>query len=207
MTDDDRDRFDQAFRRVAAAFRLKLKADALDDLAGVYFQLLKSHPLDVVLAAGQTCLRQRRSFPKPAEWLSVLTHNEVGAPPDVRVMTMIEAGEYVRAERLHFDDEPCGCLLCRAAGTSELRQRFVPDFADDGRTEKAFCPPKTRVVVVGHWAHGDELARWQRARDAFFALAIDKGHAGMIRRFGFVYTPPAHAPHLSLVEREPGMEG
>jgi len=27
------------------------------------------------------------------------------------------------------------------------------------------------VEIVGHWAHGEELARWYAARDAFFALA------------------------------------
>jgi hypothetical protein len=207
MTDDDREPFDRVFRRLALAFRLRLKPEALDDLAGAYFHVLKSHPLDVVLTAGQTCLRQGRVFPKPAQWLAELTRGEVGAPPDVRIMSMVEAAEYVRAERLHYDDDPCACLLCQSARI-ERPLRFVPDYTDDGRPEQAFCPLKNRVVVAGHWAHGDELVRWYIARDAFFGLGGPAGaHIKVLRRYGFIYTPPPGAPYLQLSEREPGMEG
>ena len=206
MTDDDRPDFDRAFKRIALSFRTRMRADALDDLTSVYFRGLAEYPLRDVMTASDICLRQQRRFPKLADWREVIARSQVGAPPDVRVMTTIEASEYVRAERCHYDDDPCDCLLCRML-PHELRRRFVPDFTDDDREERAFCPPKNRVVVVGHWAHGDELARWHAARDAFFALAIDRGHAKVLRKLGFLYRPPAHAPRLSLVEREPGMEG
>jgi len=201
MTDADLDSFHDSFRQLAATYRLRLKVDDMNALAANYFGVLRSYPLAAVLAAGTACLSKYRTFPKVVDWVDAITRNEVGAPPDVRIMSMVEAAEYQRAERQHWDDDPCDCLLCRAAGIVR-RLRFVPDVTDDGRDEKAFCPPKNRIVVAGHWAHGAELVRWYDARDHFFGLAGPVGiNTTVFRRFGFVYTPP------STTVREPGEEG
>jgi hypothetical protein len=82
-----------------------------------------------------------------------------------------EAAAYVRAERLRYEDDPCGCLACQAAGVTDRPLRYVPQFTHDDREERAWCPLHQKLVVVGHWAHGDELARWYAARDRFFTRA------------------------------------
>lgn len=201
MDDTDRPAFVTAFKRLVQTFRLKMRPAAIDDLAATYFHTLGSYPLPDVIAAGNQCLRVHRRFPKVADWLDLLTRSDVGAPPDIRMMSATEGSEYMRAERLRYEDDPCSCLQCQAAAV-DRPLRFVPDVADDDRDEKAFCPPKNRIVVAGHWAHGDELVRWYAARDRFFGLAVQAGmHATVFRRFGFVYTPP------STTVREPGEEG
>jgi len=198
MTTDDRPAFNGAFKRLALTFRMKMRPAELENLSDTYFRLLESYSLHDVVAAGNALLHTHRRFPKPLDWSEAITRTQIGAPADVRVMSVPEATEYVRAERLHYDDDPCDCLLCQALPNA-IRRRFVPDFTDDDREEKAFCPPKNRTVVVGHWAHGNELARWYAARDRFFgAPGLSVVHANVLRRFGFVYQPPA---------REPGQEG
>jgi hypothetical protein len=76
---------------------------------------------------------------------------------------------------------------------SDYALRFVPDDVH-GVLDRAIDTVRNRVVVTGHWAHGDELARWYAARDAFFASAPR-------------HTPIARAL-LVLVgrEREPGCD-
>jgi hypothetical protein len=199
MTDADRPAFVSTFRRLAVTYRLKVRPAELESMIDMYVPLFEPYALHDVIAAGNACVSTHRRFPKPVDWLEVIARTQVGAPPDVRVMSTTEASEYVRAERLHWDDEePCDCLLCQAVGITRHR-RFVPDFTDDDREERAYCPPKNRVVVTGHWAHGTELERWYAARDKFFGVpGKARVFANVLRRYGFVYTPP---------EREPGQEG
>jgi len=194
MTDEDRPAFVSTFQRLALTFRLKVRPADMDHMIETYVRTFEPYPLHEVVAAGNACVQTHRRFPKPVDWLEVITRTQVGAPPDARVMSTHEAAEWVRAERLHWndDDGPCGCMLCLAVGIVRPR-RFVPDFTDDDRDERAFCPPKNRIVVVGHWAHGDELERWYAARDRFFASAPKT-------------TPLARALR-ALVPREPGQEG
>ena len=198
MDATDRPAFVAAFKRLALSFRLKMRPAEVDNLSGIYFTMMEAYPLHEVVAAGNATIRSFRRFPKPADWLDVITRDKVGAPPDVRVMTTTEASEYVRAERLRYEDDPCSCLLCQAVGTTRPL-RFVPDFTDQDRDEKAFCQPKQKTVTVGHWIHGADLERWYVARDAFFGAAGQAGvYANVLRRFGFTYRPPS---------REPGQEG
>ena len=70
-------------------------------------------------------------------------------------------------------------------------RRFVPDEVN-GVFDKAIDPVRNRVVVTGHWAHGDELARWYQAYETLFARAPR--------------TPYGRAV-LALVSREPGEDG
>lgn len=184
--------FDRAFRRVVGAFRLKLKVGELDELSRTYFRVLDAAPLEDVLAAGKACLSTCKTFPKAAEWLHALPMQPVTMTADLRVMPTDERVTYWRAEALRFADDPCTCRSCQAASVTDRPLRFVPDDID-GRLERAIDTVRNRIVVTGHWAHGDELARWYGAYDAFFASAPR-------------HTPIARAL-LVLVTREPGEEG
>jgi hypothetical protein len=193
MQSEDRAIFVQSVTKMARAFRLRIKPDDLEELAGTYFKILESASLSDVLAAGKTCLSTRRTFPKAAEWLQALPGAATEAP-DCRVMGADEEAEYHRAERLRYEDVPCSCLLCQAAEVTHRPLRFVPDFADDGRADRAVAQTRNRIVVVGHWAHGEELARWYAARDAFYA-SVPR------------HSPMARALAILVPEREPGEEG
>jgi hypothetical protein len=187
--------FDRAFRRVYGAFRLKLKATEIETLSRTYFKVLADAPLEHVLAAGKTCLATCRRFPTVAEWAHALPAPVVAhVSADLRVMATDERETYTRAEALRWSDAPCGCWPCENAGVADCALRFVPDDVN-GVLDRAIDTVRNRVVVTGHWAHGDELARWYHARDTFFASAPR-------------HTPIARAL-LVLVgrEREPGMEG
>jgi hypothetical protein len=166
---DDRPQFDTAFARLAQTFRLRLKPVEREELATIYFKLLQGWSLEEVLAAAKACLTSSRTFPKPADWLAALPPKAT-LTADLRWMGAEEAAEYLRAEALHYEDAACECLLCRAANVTDKPLRFVPDFNSDlDREERAFHPGKNQVVTVGHWAHGESLARWYAAREAFFA--------------------------------------
>jgi hypothetical protein len=193
MTELDFGTFDRAFGRVFGAFRLKVKPEDRDELSRTYFRVLAAAPLEDVLAAGKTCLTTSRRFPKVAEWVAALPTPPVAAvTADLRVMATDEREAYARAEALRYRDEPCACWQCEAAGMTGYALRFVPDDVH-GTLDRAIDTVRNRIVVTGHWAHGDELARWYVARDAFFASAPKR-------------TPLARAL-LVLVAREPGMEG
>ena len=197
MTTDERPVFAQSMAKLVRAFRLRIKADDLEELTGTYFRILESASLSDVLAAAKSCLETRRTFPKAADWLAALPGGGNTAAVDCRLIGVDELEDYHRAERLHYEDAPCACLLCQAAGTTGIALRFVPDFTHEGRTEQAFDRVRNRVVVVGHWAHGEELWRWHAARTAFYG-SVPKS-SPMARALA-VLVPQA-------AEREPGQEG
>ena len=204
MDATDRRMFDQAFTNMARAFRLKLKPAELEELTTTYFKILGTAPLEAVLAAGKTVLEQSRTFPKAADWFQALPAGAREMTTDCRVMHADELAEYHRAERQRYEDEPCGCLACQLASVTERPLRFVPDFDADDRPERAFDNTRNRIVVSGHWAHGDELARWYVARDHFFALAPASIVCALARRQSF------HDRIDEIFrkrEREPGEEG
>jgi hypothetical protein len=183
MTEPEFGTFDRAFRRVLGAFRLKVKPDAVDELSRTYFRILADAPLEDVLAAGKTCLATGTRFPKVAEWVAALPAPPVVVTADLRVMATPEREAYVRAEALRYQDEPCACWDCQDAGMTERPVRFVPDEVN-GVLDKAIDTVRNRIVITGHWAHGDELARWYVARDAFFAcLTPTQRH-----KFALVYS-------------------
>jgi hypothetical protein len=172
MVEPEYGTFDRAFRRVCGAYRLTMPEDTLDELSRTYFRVLAYAPLDDVLAAGKACLATCTRFPKVAEWVAALPTPPGPVPlsADLRVLGTAERDDYVRAEGLHWDDAPCACRACVDAGVADLPLRFVPDEVD-GTLDRAIDAVRNRVVVTGHWAHGDELARWYDARAAFYASA------------------------------------
>ena len=170
MTDFDFATFEKAFGRVITAFRLKLQPKEREDLTRTYFKILDTHAIDDVIAAGKRCLEKLRTFPKAADWLAELAHTAAPTcPVDQRTMSVDEADELARAAALNYDDHPCLCSECCRAGVDDQALRYVPsEFGDE--LERAFNPRTSRLETVGHWAHGEELARWYAARDVFFAL-------------------------------------
>jgi hypothetical protein len=184
--------FNRAFRKVVTIFRLKFKVGEVEELSRSYFRLLGHAPLGDVLAAGKTWTTTHNTFPKPAEWLQALpAAPTVPGSADLRVLATPEREAYARAETLRWQDDPCTCWDCREAGVTDRPLRFVSDEVL-GVLDRAIDTVRNRVVVTGHWAHGDELARWYVAREAFFASAPRR-------------TPVGRAL-LALVSREPGCD-
>lgn len=170
----------------------------MEDLVRTYFKILESASLEDVLAAAKVCATKCRTFPKPVDWLDALPEGVLtDQPPDMRVMGEAERRVHYDAERSHYEGPACDCLLCQAAGMTSRPLRFVPDFTLDDLPERAFDPERNRIVHVGHWAHGHELARWYAARSVFFASVTRKMQTDMARALLVL------VPH----EREPGEEG
>jgi len=181
MDDRDYETFDRAFRKLGVVFRLRLKEADLKELIATYFRILDGARLDAVLAGAKVCLTRCKTFPKPAEWLDALPkHVAPGAPAtELRRMGAEEAEEWARAERLRWEDQPCACVACVAAGVSDRPIRFVPQFTPEDTDDRAIHPAKQRPVTTGHWAHGEELARWYRAKEAFYAKCDALGLRGV----------------------------
>lgn len=170
MDASDYGTFETAFKRLSSALRLKITGG--EDLPRTYFKLLEEYPLDRVLHAGRTCGRNRVTFPKPAEWIAAIEVPE--APPDVRQMTIDELAERDRAADLRYRDNLCGCRECARAGVDDQEIRYVPTLLFTDEYERAYEPRRKRIEIAGHWAHGEELARWYTARAACLALARRK---------------------------------
>jgi hypothetical protein len=196
MTDFDTATFDALIGRMVVAFRLKLRPPERAELSRTFFKLLAAHAIDDVVAAGKRCMEKHRTFPKPVDWLGELAPTTSAVcPPDRRTMRVDEADELARAAALAYEDAACACLLCRAADVTDRPLRFVPTAIGDDELERAFNPRRGVVELVGHWAHGEELARWYAARDAFY---------GQWRR-----APRTLREAVAVIvgDREPGMEG
>jgi hypothetical protein len=194
MTSGDVGTFDRAFRRVLRAYPVqsRLKPDDVETLCRTYFRVLDTSPLADVLAAGKACLLTCTKFPTVAEWARHLSPVVAPVAADLRVLGADERAVYVHAEAMHYDAAPCGCEDCRDAGVTDRPLRFVPDEGHGG-LDRALDLDRNRIVVTGHWVHGDELARWYVARDRFFACAPRRSPLGRAL--------------VALVSREPGEEG
>ena len=203
MFDSDFVTFDRAFKRVSGAYRLKVKPAEAEELTKTYFKVLEAWPLDDVLAAGKKCMAKCKAFPKVADWIAELPadHQVRQAPADLRFMTATEMDAHERAAAKRYEDDPCACPHCFDAYIHDRPIRFVPTLVsllgDD--YEHAFNSRRNQVEVIGHWAHGDELARWYQARDRFFALAETMPRLGRLVMLTRTI--------LEVGDREPGMEG
>jgi hypothetical protein len=169
MTDFDFAPFAQAFGRLMTLFRLKLRPAERDELTRTYFKLLEPHDIADVVDAGARCAKKNRTFPKPVDWLAELAPVPASCPQDRRQMRADEIDALEWATAMRYQDQPCLCAECVRAGIDDQPLRYVPTEIGDDELERAFNPRNGRVEVVGHWAHGDELARWYRARAAFYA--------------------------------------
>lgn len=162
------------FRELARALSLRAQDSDLADIGGSYFKAMRRFPLERVRIGADKCLEKCQRFPKPAEWIGYIPAFVPGA--EIRELTPREITEWLRAERLRWDEEdPCHCEGCRAAGVDHRFPRFVPEFLEDGREHLVRIG--NRVITRGHWAHGEELRRYYAARDRFwakFGTALDR---------------------------------
>lgn len=191
MESSDSGTFERAFKRVSGAFAKGWKPGEFDTTVKAYFEALRHVSIDVVVEAGDRCIRTRTRFPKVADWLADVGSSMAPgtAPPGMRYMTEAERDEHAQAAAQCYQDAPCDCLLCQSADVSTRALRFVPTVID-GSLERAFNPRRNVVEVVGHWAHGQELARWYAAHEACRTA-----------------WPQKYRRALRLVDREPGEEG
>jgi hypothetical protein len=199
LVDADIGTFATAFSRVVGAFRVHLKADEMDTLMRTYFKILEAYSISDVLLAAKACITKSRTFPKPADWLAecaALVHTK--APKDLRWMSVTEMDALAHAAATAYQQDPCFCPACHFAGVDDRPQRFIPTPDGRGGHETAFNSRLNRVEPIGHWAHGDELARWYAARDHFFGLFKTAVKRRQI-------SPVLHL--VGAVEREPGEEG
>jgi hypothetical protein len=199
MFDRDFVTFDRAFGRVCGAYRLKVKPSEAEELTKTYFKVLEPWALEAVLAAGKLVMAKCKRFPSISEWVAELPTITTATPPaDRRLMSVAEMDEHERAAAMRYEGTPCGCPSCFGAGIHERPIRFVPTLVSllDDAYERAFNSRRNQLEVVGHWAHGEELARWYQARDHFFGLAETMPRLGRLVTFT-----------RALLEREPGMEG
>jgi hypothetical protein len=199
MIEQDFEKFQRAFVRLAGLFRLRLHGDALDELTRSYFKILQEFTLADVFEGAKRVVEKQRAFPKPIDWLRAIPKPPPPQSSEL-VMTDDQAEEWQRAERLRYDDAPCGCSSCVAAGVSDKPVRFVPEFTADGRERRLRNLRLDRVVTAGHWAHGTELAGYYRAKAAFY----DRFHATLARKT----VAPVRRDFAGVTrDREPGEEG
>lgn len=175
MTAADEIAFANKFLELRRAFLLRGDHAEVQQMMQVYFKALIRFPLRAVLTGADVCIERHERFPKAAEWIRAIPQK-----PAVECLPMQEpeAGEHRRAVSLFYEDEPCGCHECKRAEVSHRMLRYVPEEDRDGQDAKMLLDGK--VVVKGHWAHGDELKRWYAARDQF--LALKDQHAGKLPR-------------------------
>lgn len=171
MTDSELFPFMDAFRGLQRVFPKRLDEHDLQQMGSAYFKALRKFPLGRVQAGADAWVQRGKFFPKPAEWIDAIPQAKP-ASADIPSMTEAQAEDYRRAERLRYEDAPCGCQACRAAEVHEKPLRFVPTLdANDNTTRMR---EGERIVTAGHWAHGVELARWYHARadfcDAFLKI-------------------------------------
>lgn len=194
MFDSDFDAFESAFKRLSGVYAWKGKPSEMHARMREYFDGLRVAPLADVLTAAQTCRDTLKHFPKIVEWRAKLPTPDTAKPAAARWMGHDEALEYVRAERHCWHTDPCSCLACQAAGVEDRPLRYVPEFDRDDHEIEVWCGLKHEMVVAGHWAHGDELARWYA------------GHARWLAAFAAL-KPYAKVLTFIGAEREPGEEG
>ena len=170
MTDSDVFRFQSVLKRLCVTFRVRTDTDDFKVLAESYFDALRGWPFDDLERGAEAWISGQTRFPKPIEWKQAIPRKQV----ELIAMGMSEAREYTRAELKGWEDDPCGCQHCVAAHVSDKPLRFVPDFDDNDTELRATHPNRAMAVTRGHWAHGDELARWYEARanfyNAYFAI-------------------------------------
>lgn len=190
MTDAEIFPFMSTLRDVARVFPIRGDETDVQQLGAAYFKALRRYPLALVQAGAERVIERNKHFPKPAEWLDAIPRaTQTGT---VELLTVVEADDWLAAERGRWQQAPCRCPECRAAGVSEQPQRFVPMLDANGQDERGLIGE--RAITRGRWIHGEELARWYAAKAEFWALF----RAAVAKKA--MYVPP-------VASREPGGDG
>lgn len=174
MNESEAFAFADIFKALQRVFPLRGDDQDIKAISSTYFKALRRYPIEAVRAGADQCVQRHKHFPKPAEWADAIPQR-ITSDADVRQMKVLEAREHLRAAKLGYEDEPCQCQDCRAAGVDHRFLRFVPDFTSDDCDDRVHCPIRGKIVTAGHWAHGDELRRWYIAKETFYVAARAAG--------------------------------
>lgn len=168
VRDTDLPSFQRVVVQLAAAVGKKLD----DTVVPTYFRLLQGQEFIDVARSADAWAQRSKFFPKAAEWLELARSMPKGEP--LLEMARDEATEWIDAERRGFEADVCSCRECCEARINDQMDdkplRFVPTTDRWGHTEKRLLGQ--REVLRGHWAHGEELARWYQARATFYDVAL-----------------------------------
>lgn len=165
MTDAELFQFADVFKGLERVFPKRLEEHERQRMSGDYFKILRKFPLPQVQAGAEAWMQRGKYFPKPAEWIDAMPRR-VQPRVELETLSSTEADAYRRAERLRYEDAPCGCRACREAGVHEKPIRFVPEFHPDGSERRV--REGEREVTAGHWAHGAELFAYYQAKADFY---------------------------------------
>jgi hypothetical protein len=166
VQDGDLFAFLAIFRDLLQMFPKRLDDSDVDKLAKGYFAALRRFTIPQIQAGADVWVQRGKFFPKPAEWRESIPRT-VSAATALVELGGADAAEYLDAERKAWEGEPCDCRACRDAGVSHRFLRYVPESDENGIEARGLI--STRTVVRGHWAHGEELARWYVAKEKFWA--------------------------------------
>lgn len=182
MTESDFFPFMDVFRSVMRVFPMRGDDHEIKQTAGAYFKVLRRYPLPLVQAGADQCLQRCKHFPKPAEWIDHIPNPQTTGV-QLPTMSSEQGHDHARAVNLFYEDDPCRCPECRAAGVDHRPLRFVPEFDAADLEVKALNPVTGKIVTCGHWAHGVELKRWYAARQGFIetceTLGLSFGSLGI----------------------------
>jgi hypothetical protein len=169
VNDHDLPAFLASFQQLRQVFPLRANPSELDGIVRIYFNTLKRHPIRSVETAAERLIASGQHFPKPAQWLEAVPRSLAAIAPE---MSPRDAEEHQRAIALSYEDEPCNCIGCTAAGVSHRFPRYVPDIDEYGRDVRMVLGGS--IVARGHWAHGEELAQFYAAKDQFWADYLEQ---------------------------------
>jgi len=164
MTDADAIAFSELFNGLRGVFFLRAEKAEVEQLVRTYFRALSDFTIESVEAGAKEWLVTGTKFPKPAEWRRAIPRGKAMFDE----LSPADAREYFRALAKRFEDDPCNCVSCRLASVSHRMIRFVPEYDENGNDVRVRIGEQ--VITRGHWAHGDELAAFYRARDEYMAL-------------------------------------
>lgn len=165
MNDTELFAFMDVFNSLRRVFPKRLDEHDAQEMGADYFKTMRRFGLAEVRIGADLWMTRGKFFPKPAEWIALIPRPRVR--PELQALSPRETAEYLEAERLHYDGEPCKCEACRAAGVDHRFLRFVPRFDADDREMRGLIGE--REVVRGEWIHGEDLRRWYAAKEKFWA--------------------------------------
>lgn len=164
MTETELFPFMDSFRGLARVFPLRGDDHEITQVGASYFRAMRRFDLRAVQAGAEVWLQKGERFPKPAQWIESIPPRTVVI--ELQTLAEADAREYQRAESLKYEDAPCLCSSCQQASMTEKPLRFVPTLDRHGLEMHALIGE--RIVTTGHWAHGEELARYYAAKNAFW---------------------------------------
>jgi len=166
MTDGELFTFIDVFKGVHRVFGKRMTEGEEAQTHRDYFRALRRFSLEQVKAGAEVWLQRGKYFPKPAEWIDSIPKPSAHAVSSLAQATQQQAQDARRAEQMRYEGQPCRCAECVESGVAERRTRFVP--LEDANGDVMQALDGERVMTLGKWIHGYELARWYQAQADFY---------------------------------------